>query len=319
MADDESSKTSGYMSTRVVGVVILASLIGAPQVAFTQAWQMLNREEAELKSPEIGSAAGPSWPPGSLAFRLFGASVPMPSWLFGAYSDETYLLDTTLLQADLLGTTGFPFDDLFDISTLPDGRLFGVLDSGELIQIDSSSGVATLVGATGFSGTNALVAASPTSFYGATCDGDFLLIDADSANTALVGSFGSGLGSSGDLAIDRDGVLFGIAHTGSCCNPAFLVVVDPADGHASIVGEVGFLDVFGIAFGPDGTLWGVTDGESASPKLITIDLVSGAGSLVGTLSGAIGMGGLAARQPLFSDGFESGDTSAWSVTVPSVP
>lgn len=59
-----------------------------------------------------------------------------------------------------------------------------------------------------------------------------------------------------------------------------LYSVDLATGEAIAVGPVGFVDVEGLSFSPDGVLYGVDD---ATNRLITLNLATGAGSLVGNL------------------------------------
>ena len=71
--------------------------------------------------------------------------------------------------------------------------------------------------------------------------------------------------------------------------------VDLATGQATLIGPVGFNDVDGLAFGPDGTLYGAADatagsGSGISDLLIRIDTNSGAGTLVAPLAGLAGTG-----------------------------
>lgn len=65
-------------------------------------------------------------------------------------------------------------------------------------------------------------------------------------------------------------------------------------GAADRIGAVGFLDVEGLTFHPDGALYGAADGTSVaggiSDLLIRIDAGTGAGSLVAVLSGLNGLG-----------------------------
>ena len=70
--------------------------------------------------------------------------------------------------------------------------------------------------------------------------------------------------------------------------------VDMASGQATVVGVIGFNDVEGLAFAPDGTLFGVVDatagtGGAATDFLIRINPSSGQGTLVGPL-GLAGQG-----------------------------
>jgi hypothetical protein len=71
--------------------------------------------------------------------------------------------------------------------------------------------------------------------------------------------------------------------------------IDLATRQATAVGPIGFNDVDGLAFGPGGVLYGVADatvgpGSGISDLLITINTTTGAGTLVGPLTGLSGTG-----------------------------
>lgn len=72
--------------------------------------------------------------------------------------------------------------------------------------------------------------------------------------------------------------------------------LDLATGQATPVGTgIGFNDVEGLAFAPDGTLYGVADGTAGSGSastdfLIRIDTATGTGTLVGVMSALQGLG-----------------------------
>lgn len=71
--------------------------------------------------------------------------------------------------------------------------------------------------------------------------------------------------------------------------------VDMATRQATLIGPVNFNDVDGLAFGPDGTLYGVADatagsGSGITDLLIRIDTGSGAGTLIAPLAGLAGAG-----------------------------
>jgi hypothetical protein len=68
-----------------------------------------------------------------------------------------------------------------------------------------------------------------------------------------------------------------------------LYTVDPASGALTLVGPIGF-KVTGLAFAPDGTLYGVEAvGQSGAgvPNLLTISTVTGAGTVAGALVDAM--------------------------------
>lgn len=70
--------------------------------------------------------------------------------------------------------------------------------------------------------------------------------------------------------------------------------VDLATGAASRIGYIGFRDVDGLAFHPDGTLYGAADGSAdaggTSDLLVRIDPANGAGTPVGHFAGLAGLG-----------------------------
>jgi len=70
--------------------------------------------------------------------------------------------------------------------------------------------------------------------------------------------------------------------------------VDLATGQATRVGAIGFVDVEGLAFHPDGNLYGVADGSAdggaLTDLLIRINTTTGAGVLVAPLAGLANQG-----------------------------
>ena len=71
--------------------------------------------------------------------------------------------------------------------------------------------------------------------------------------------------------------------------------IDLATGQLTLLGPIGYSDVEGLAFTSDGLLYGVADasassGASLSDLLVRINTTTGAGTLVGPLSGLAGIG-----------------------------
>ncbi|MBI1877150.1 MAG: hypothetical protein HYR94_02765 [Chloroflexi bacterium] len=66
--------------------------------------------------------------------------------------------------------------------------------------IDSTTGNAIAIGSTGYSDVNALAVAPDGSVYAATGGGALISLNITTGAGSLIGYFGSGLGSSGDLA-----------------------------------------------------------------------------------------------------------------------
>jgi hypothetical protein len=87
--------------------------------------------------------------------------------------------------------------------------------------------------------------------------------------------------SSGDLAFDADGHLYLSAQTGSSAGR--LLRIDPDTGDWNHIGLIGFNDVYGLAFGPNGVMYGASN---SARKVFTIDLATGAGTEVADFAGS---------------------------------
>ncbi|MEQ8840990.1 MAG: hypothetical protein RIB98_08415 [Acidimicrobiales bacterium] len=162
--------------------------------------------------------------------------------------------------------------ELTDVAVDDNGNLYGVGFSA-LYRLDSS-GAATLVGSHDVGSTNALAFAPDGRLFSATTSGDLVLLDVATGTGAVVGEFGDGLTSSGDLII-RDGVLYGTVQ-GSGSGDA-LVEIDPASGRATVVVADLPPAVYGL-FEDGEALLGITNRSDrcASGELIVIDLATSA-------------------------------------------
>jgi hypothetical protein len=165
------------------------------------------------------------------------------------------------------------------------GLLFAVSGSGgspsNLYTVDTTTGAATLVGATGFSHVTAL-SFDPTtgSLYGHVSDifntGTQLI-----AINAATGA-GSAIGSTGqqipDMAFDSSGQLYAWSEFGSSSFDN-LFTIDKATGAATLVGASG-IGTFntGLAFDNMGTLY-----VKPSGVLYTVDKTTGAATFVEAL------------------------------------
>lgn len=155
------------------------------------------------------------------------------------------------------------------------GKLYGTdAIGGNLYTIIPSTGVATLVGAMGIGGVTSL-AVDPTTgtMYASTgLDGTipgalYTVTQSTGGTTIVVGSGGT---SNIDMDFDSSGTLY--ASTFSSLN-----IINKATGAESPVGvPFGAGDMTGIAFAPDGKLYGATTGGS----LYTINKGSGLATLV---------------------------------------
>jgi len=139
-----------------------------------------------------------------------------------------------------------------DIAFDPGGSLLGI-DFESLYSINPSTGATTKIGAHGIPGGNALVFSSSGVLYGAGSNGTLYTIDTGSGiGTALPGSTGGA--SSGDLAF-FGGDLY--LSTGGSSETDTLRRLIPGVGNVS-VGSLGVGDVFGLANGGNGILYGLS-------------------------------------------------------------
>lgn len=167
---------------------------------------------------------------------------------------------------------------LFDIAYDPSGKLFGVDKENHLYQINTDNGQVNFKGTIpvnyGSGSINSLVFSSAGKLYGAL---DRLYeIDPDNAQSKEFAQKlgnrlnGSSINSAGDLAFDNFGNLFLSTNEGE------LAKVSLQTGAASIVGNTGFSDIFGMAFGPDGVLYGMSN--SSNHEVFSINTQTGLGT-----------------------------------------
>jgi hypothetical protein len=139
---------------------------------------------------------------------------------------------------------------------------------------------------------NALASDAHGRLYVASTSGDFGVVAIGTGRARRIGSYGAGLGSSGDLAFARDGTLYATAQSSG---GQVLLRVDPATGVASIRARLALRDVYGLAFGPNGKLVGAARGNATPAVLVSIDTRTGRTKRIGSISSAQGMWGLATR------------------------
>jgi hypothetical protein len=101
----------------------------------------------------------------------------------------------------------------------------------------------------------------------------------------LVGSFGAGLTSSGDLAFDSNDVLYAALNQGG---GVVLARVDRTTGAATVIGATGQPTVYGLAFACC-HLFGTTE----RGELLQVNAATGAATVVGV--NGLTQWGLAAR------------------------
>jgi hypothetical protein len=214
------------------------------------------------------------------------ASSGVGSWL---PPSNLYNIGTTINGKDInIGRikTVVGFEPVItDLALTPANILYGV-SFDKLYQIDSKTGVATQRGnGLGIFNVNALASDKNGNLYGATESGDLVTIDANAGVATVIGPYGSGYLSWGDLAFSPSGILY--ASVRDSAGKGVLVTVDPNTGKASRINpniEIGFMDVWGLSFVED-KLYGLGNTSTTGQAvLIELDKNTGAGQLVRPIS-----------------------------------
>jgi hypothetical protein len=158
---------------------------------------------------------------------------------------------------------------MVDIAFSPMGDLYGI-GNGLLYAIDPTTAQIYPLGNTG--GGNSLTFYTDGTLYSAS--NALYKINRYNGASTLIGSGGASYASSGDMAFIGPNL-----YLSSAVGSDTLVRLNPADGHATVVGPIGFGAVYGLAY--DGTtLYGVT-----GTKIIKINPTTGQGTLVLDYSG----------------------------------
>jgi len=180
--------------------------------------------------------------------------------------DESRQLATVDLATGDVGIIGDMGTVMTDIAFAPDGRLFA-MSFFDLYEVDPATAQTTLIGGHGVPDGNALVFANQTVLYamGGLSNQLYELDQTTGAATAL-GNVGEG--SAGDLAFHG-----GELYVSTVGGDLVRIDLDPVSG--TVVGSIGFQDVFGLATSDDGVLYGISGTE-----VLSVDTSTGMGTSV---------------------------------------
>ena len=191
---------------------------------------------------------------------------------FADFSSNSTLSSVALDTGNVsvVGSTGRQLTDIAFLGL----TLYGI-GSSLLYEIDLETGVATSVGLHGYVGANALEGHEGI-LYAADVQGNIFSIDPLTLESSLIGEYDAGAYSSGDLVIvpDQEGVLYGTVKVIGQTTDS-LVSINVLTGESTVIGDTGFVDVWGLAFFRD-QLVGLTD----SGQFILIDESTGRSALV---------------------------------------
>jgi len=184
--------------------------------------------------------------------------------------DSAGLLGTVDVGTGNVNVIGNMGTTMTDIAFDPSGNLWGITFNS-LYKIDKTTATSTFVGNLGAS-VNSLVFNSSGVLY--TANSSLYTVNTTTGAANLVGNGGTAYGSSGDLAF-VGGDLFLSSAPGDN-----LVKLNTSNGTGSLIGNIGFSGVFGLA-SPNGTdLFGMS-----GVNVLSIDSVSGSGISILNYSG----------------------------------
>ena len=206
---------------------------------------------------------------------------------FFAHSPSTlYEIDPFRETVEAVGTVP---SDLFDIDTHPDGTIYGI-STTTLYKLGVDDTEWSVVGSMGqIANANGLCINTSGIAYLTAHDGLYG-VDLDTANTSLIGQMGSSYTSSGDCVIDKGNRLYMSANSTDLFGTGTdnLVEIDAATATATMVGDTGFQDIYGLT-----AAWDFLIGTTGSSQVILIDRHTGAAELLFTAPGNISFYGAA--------------------------
>ena len=221
--------------------------------------------------------------------------------LVGDRNADLWRVDTITQDASLVGRMA---EVMTDVAISPTGELFGITFT-DLYRIDPVTANTNHVGSLGlglFGDANALEFDTVGNLYLATISGELREVDTITGVTSLVMNVAP---SSGDLGFAPDGTLLLASRNAQSVNDD-LVLIDLPGGTYTTLGSIGFPEVFGLAFS-DGMLFGFNDvGE-----VFSIDVSTGAGTLLGDTNPLVPAFGAAILSPGPLVGIDPGHGQIW--------
>ncbi|PYQ57581.1 MAG: hypothetical protein DMF53_22270 [Acidobacteria bacterium] len=199
-------------------------------------------------------------------------------------TSNLYTVDPATGSAGLVGPTGMA--SITDIA-FHGPTLYGVTFS-KLVRLNPDTGAAVAVGSPFSYSTNGLAVSEEGTIYAGTTgttNGELITINPVTGVATLVGHFGAGMTSGGDLAFDNNGVLYGALNQ----NGVFVLAkINRTTGAATVIGPIGFNNVYGLAIHCCRFFGGTSAGE-----LLALNAATGQGTLIG--KNTVYIGGMSAR------------------------
>lgn len=250
---------------------------------------------------------GDSGPPPSDAGPNDGATADaitpvLTDKVYAHSADTLFEVDPNDLTVNIVAPFGWPsgyaFEQMTDIALDEAGHMVGV-SFYHVFAVDKVTAACTHLAPLSGSGFNGLsyvegVGVDPgvPTLVGVDQAGSYVVIDPATGQSTNVGSYGGGHGSSGDLVFVRGAGAFATADHASYASDV-LVRIDPSSGAATVIGETGFQDIWGLAYW-GGQVFGFTD----SGQFLLIDTDTGQSTLVESTAYAFWGAGVTTVAPI---------------------
>lgn len=227
------------------------------------------------------SAAGASAAGASNA----GAKHPRGIYAITFAADSAlYRLNPGRHRTTLEGRTGVRLTDLAFR-----GQTLYAISFTDLYWLNARTGARHKIGRLGVRSANALTVRPATkTLYGAGRDGTLFRISARTGRAAVIGRFGRGLASAGDLTFAGGRLYATVDRPGSAWS--LLATVNVRTGTAAVIGPTGYRHVYGLV-----TRHGALYGATYSGKYLAICRATGRARVI--WNDGLPIGGLAAPSP----------------------
>ena len=191
------------------------------------------------------------------------------------------------------GLTG---EQMTDIAVDAAQNMIGV-SFGRVYSVDKETAECTYLadlsdGFNGLSFVDGDGTSDETTLVGATTSGEWYTLDMETGASSLIGTYGEEMSSSGDIVFIRDAGAYATVNHPDYTTDV-LVTVDPSSGSATVIGETGFDDIWGIGYW-GGQIFGFTE----RGEFILIDATTGLGTLVETLDASFWGAGVTTLAPV---------------------
>ena len=233
--------------------------------------------------------AGP--PPFVDATPVLADGAPTPSFaaVYAHSAEALYRVDPDTLRVSEVAPFGFAgdIDRITDIAIDKAGNMVGISNT-TLYAIDDATGACTYVADLDgfFNGLTYVPATGGEQLIAVAYDGSVFRLDPVTGASTRVGAYGEGIESSGDIvAVVGFGIVATVELPGEATD--FLARIDPVTFEATVIGDTGVENLFGLGFWGDRVY-----GFSSRQRFVTIDVATG-----------------------IAETIESGDVSWWGAGV----